>query len=165
MQRCSKSIRQKRYKRTGARLAFLAKLNQVQSATQRIGLTLQKEAISAQALMWSEQLTENQLAEALAENGDIRFQNWCFNHDYQYEKTQQILTALATYHEQHNDQLGLSKARLYRIATLNQPENLIYHLLKKCLMKANCSRLVVGYICLHTKSNFQPKNKDYGKRC
>ena len=26
-------------------------------------------------------------------------------------------------------------------------------------MKANCSRLVVGYICLLTKSNFQPKNK------
>ena len=52
----------KRYKRTEARLAFLAKLNQAQTATQRIGLTLQKEAISAQALMWSEQLTENQLA-------------------------------------------------------------------------------------------------------
>ncbi|MBD9096055.1 MAG: selenocysteine-specific translation elongation factor, partial [Haemophilus parainfluenzae] len=56
----------KRYKRTEARLAFLAKLNQAQTATQRIGLTLQKEAVSAQALMWSEQLTENQLAEALA---------------------------------------------------------------------------------------------------
>ena len=68
----------KRYKRTGARLAFLAKLNQVQSATQRIGLTLQKEAISAQALMWSEQLTENQLAEALAENGDIPFPKLVF---------------------------------------------------------------------------------------
>ena len=51
------------YKRTEARLAFLAKLNQAQTATQRIGLTLQKEAISAQALMWSEQLTENQLVE------------------------------------------------------------------------------------------------------
>jgi len=88
----------KRYKRTEARLAFLAKLNQAQTATQRIGLTLQKEAVSAQALMWSEQLTENQLTEALAENGDIRFQNWCFNRDYQREKTQQILTALATYH-------------------------------------------------------------------
>ena len=32
----------KRYKRTEARLAFLAKLNQAQTATQRIGLTLQK---------------------------------------------------------------------------------------------------------------------------
>jgi len=123
----------KRYKRTEARLAFLAKLNQAQTATQRIGLTLQKEAILAQALMWSEQLTENQLAEALVENGDIRFQNWCFNRDYQHEKTQQILTALATYHEQHNDQLGLSKARLYRIATLNQPENLIYHFIEEML--------------------------------
>ena len=40
----------KRYKRTEARLAFLAKLNQAQTATQRIGLTLQKEAISAQAI-------------------------------------------------------------------------------------------------------------------
>ena len=43
------------------------------------------------------------------------------------------MTALATYHEQHNDQLGLSKARLYRIATLNQPENLIYHFIEEML--------------------------------
>ena len=64
----------------------MAKLNQAQTVTQRIGLTLQKESVSAKALMWSEQLTENQLAEALAENGDIRFQNWCFNRDYQREK-------------------------------------------------------------------------------
>ena len=68
----------KRYKRTESRLAFLTKFNQAQNATQRIGLTLQKEAISVQALMWSEQLTENQLAEALAENGDIRFQKLVF---------------------------------------------------------------------------------------
>ena len=43
------------------------------------------------------------------------------------------MTALATYREQHNDQLGLSKARLYRIATLNQPENLIYHFIEEML--------------------------------
>ena len=77
------------------------------------------------------------------------------------------MTALATYHEQHNDQLGLSKARLYRIATLNQPENLIYHFIEEMLDEGQLqqTRGWFGYICLHTKSNFQPKSKAYGKRC
>ncbi len=91
--------------------------------------------------------------------------NWCFNHDYQREKTQQILTALATYHEQHNDQLGLSKARLYRIATLNQPENLIYHFIEEMLGEGQLQQTRGWLHCLLTKSNFQPKNKAYGKRC
>ena len=43
------------------------------------------------------------------------------------------MTALAQYHEQHPDQLGLGKARLYRIAALNQPEKLIYHFIDELL--------------------------------
>ncbi|WP_315567580.1 selenocysteine-specific translation elongation factor [Aggregatibacter aphrophilus] len=123
----------KRHKRTEARFAFLQQLNTAPNASARIALMLQKDAVSAQDLMWREQLSAEQLAQALAEQGDIRFQDWCFNGAYQQEKTQQILTALADYHAQHGDQLGLSKARLYRIATLNQPENLIYHFIEEML--------------------------------
>lgn len=125
----------KRHKRTEGRLNFLANLALAENAAQRIALTLQHTAVSANQLMWGEQLNEAQLDEALVQRGAMRYQDWCFNADYQAEKTQQILTALATYHKQHNDQLGVSKARLYRMATLNQPENLIYHLMDEMLEK------------------------------
>ncbi|OOF49727.1 selenocysteine-specific translation elongation factor [Rodentibacter genomosp. 1] len=123
----------KRHKRTAERLSFLANLALAKNAPQRIGLALQHNAIEANQVMWGEQLSVISLDEALAQCGAMRYQDWCFNADYQAEKTQQILTALATYHEQHNDQLGVSKARLYRIALLNQPEHLIYHLIDEML--------------------------------
>ncbi|OOF36115.1 selenocysteine-specific translation elongation factor [Rodentibacter heidelbergensis] len=123
----------KRHKRTEVRLNFLANLAQAKSASQRIALTLQQTAVATSQLMWSEQLNISQLDNALAECGAMRYQDICFNAAYQKEKTQQILTALSTYHEQHNDQLGVSKARLYRMAALNQPENLIYYFIDEML--------------------------------
>ncbi|OOF49767.1 selenocysteine-specific translation elongation factor [Rodentibacter trehalosifermentans] len=123
----------KRHKRTQGRLNFLTNLTLAENATQRIALRLQHGAASANQLMWEEQISEAQLDEALAQQGAMRYQDWCFNGDYQTEKIQQILTALSTYHEQHNDQLGVSKARLYRMAALNQPENLIYHVIDEML--------------------------------
>ncbi|MCR1838419.1 selenocysteine-specific translation elongation factor [Pasteurella caecimuris] len=123
----------KRYKRTEVRLNFLHNLSLSENASQRIALMLQHHAIAAKRLMWIEQLTEKQLNVALTQCGAVRYQDWCFNADYQQEKTQQILTALSAYHEQHNDQLGVSKARLYRMAVLNQPENLIDHFIDEML--------------------------------
>lgn len=123
----------KRHKRTEVRLNFLANLALAETASQRIALTFQHNAVAARQLMWAEQLTEAQLDQALSERGAVRYQDWCFNADYAQEKTQQILTALGVYHEQHNDQLGVSKARLYRMAALNQPENLINHLIDEML--------------------------------
>lgn len=123
----------KRHKRTEVRLNFLHNLSLSENASQRIALMLQHHAIAAKRLMWVEQLTEKQLNVALTQCGAVRYQDWCFNADYQQEKIQQILTALSAYHEQHNDQLGVSKARLYRMAALNQPENLIDHFIDEML--------------------------------
>ncbi|NBH76409.1 selenocysteine-specific translation elongation factor [Rodentibacter pneumotropicus] len=123
----------KRHKRTEVRLNFLANLALTENEAERIALTLKHTAVAANQLMWGEQISDSQLDEALAQRGAMRYQDWCFNADYQAEKTQQILTALATYHKQNDDQLGVSKARLYRMAALNQPENLIYHLIDEML--------------------------------
>ncbi|MGQ0287372.1 selenocysteine-specific translation elongation factor [Pasteurellaceae bacterium 22721_9_1] len=123
----------KRHKRTETRLNLLRDLHQSDNATQRLKLYLQSKAISVSQLLWTEQLTPSQLDEILQQNQAVRFQQWCFSADYKNEKTQQILTALSDYHQQHGDQIGLGKARLYRIAALNQPEQLIYHLIDELL--------------------------------
>ena len=91
--------------------------------------------MSAQHIAWTEQLTETQLNDILAQNNNVRYQNWCFNADYQTQQTAKILTALSAYHSQHSDQLGVSKARLYRIAAINQAEKLIYHFIDQLLEK------------------------------
>ena len=123
----------KRHKRTEARFDYLRQLIQAETAEKRTALYLQNYAMEAEQLMWIEQLTESQLNDILKKNGDIRFQSWCFNAEYRTQQTSKLLTALAQYHEQHPDQLGLGKARLYRIAALNQPEKLIYHFIDELL--------------------------------
>ena len=123
----------KRHKRTEARFNYLRQLIQAETPEKRTALYLQNQAVEAEQLMWIEQLTDTQLDDILEKNGDIRFQSWCFNADYRTQQTSKLLTALAQYHEQHPDQLGLGKARLYRIAALNQPEKLIYHFIDELL--------------------------------
>ncbi|HDR0612469.1 selenocysteine-specific translation elongation factor [Pasteurella multocida] len=125
----------KRHKRTEQRLDFVYALQQAKTTTERTALYLQNKAVDAQTLMWTEQLNAEQLAEIVATNQQVRFQDWIFNADYQQQQTEKLLTALAQYHQNHNDQLGISKARLYRIATLNQPEKLMYHFIEACLAK------------------------------
>ena len=123
----------KRHKRTEARFDYLRQLIQAETPEKRTALYLQNQAVEAEQLMWIEQLTDSQLDDILEKNSDIRFQSWCFNAEYRTQQTSKLLTALAQYHEQHPDQLGLGKARLYRIAALNQPEKLIYHFIDELL--------------------------------
>lgn len=125
----------KRHKRTEVRLNFLQHLLQANKAAQRIKYYLQARAESVEKLCWIEQLSEAQLRALVVENQGILYQDWAFNADYQQQQTENILTALSEYHQQHSDQLGLSKARLYRIAALTQPEKLIYHFIDELLQE------------------------------
>lgn len=124
----------KRHKRSEARLAFIAHLAQSNNAAERIVCYLQDRAMSAAELRWIEQLTESQLNDILEQNQQVRFQEWCFNQDYQKAQNRKMLTALGFYHEQHPDQLGVAKARLYRMSVLNQPEKLIYYFIDRLLV-------------------------------
>ena len=123
----------KRHKRSEVRLNFITFLQQAQTAAARISLYLQHQAVKAQDLCWIEQLTEAQLTEILQQNKQVRFQDRCFNADYQSQQNSKILTALAEYHQHHGDQIGVSKARLYRMVALHQPEKLIYYLIDELL--------------------------------
>lgn len=123
----------KRHKRSEVRLNFVTNLAQTNNAAERIALYLQDQAVSATYLRWVEQLTDQQLSEILTQNQQIRFQDWCFNQDYQTQQNRKMLTALGFYHAQHPDQIGVAKARLYRMSALNQPEKLIYYFVDELL--------------------------------
>ena len=123
----------KRHKRSEVRLNFLQHLQQAKNIAERLDLYLQSQAVAVSDLLWTEQIFEFQLNEIITQNKQVRFQAWCFNRDYQAQTTSRIVTALSDYHALHADQLGVGKARLYRIVAPNQPEKLIYHFIDELL--------------------------------
>ena len=125
----------KRHKRSEVRLNFLQHLQQAKNIAERLDLYLQSQAVAVSDLLWTEQLFEFQLNEIITQNKQVRFQDWCFNRDYQAQTTSRIVTALSDYHALHADQLGVGKARLYRIVAPNQPEKLIYHFIDELLVQ------------------------------
>ncbi|MGC7560027.1 selenocysteine-specific translation elongation factor [Pasteurella sp. PK-2025] len=117
----------KRHKRRAERLAFLTALQHAETPAKRTALSLQNQAMDAKKIAWFEQLSPTELDQILQANQAIRFQDWCFQTTYQQQQSDTLCAALAQYHQQHDDQLGVAKARLHRMATLTQPEALIYH--------------------------------------
>ncbi|MFZ7274560.1 selenocysteine-specific translation elongation factor [Avibacterium avium] len=123
----------KRYKRTEVRLNFLQNLLAAQHSSQRLSYYLQHRPMQLAELAWLEQMEEAQLSALITDNQALAWQGWAFSQDYQQTLSDKLIETLANYHQQQPDQLGLSKARLYRIAAINQPETLIYHFIEKLL--------------------------------
>lgn len=122
----------KRYKRTEVRLNFLQNLLVANGYKERLLCYLQHRPMQLKELAWIEQLSQTEL-NARLKNDAYFWQEWIFNKDYQTIQTQRLEEALANYHQNQPDQIGLSKARLYRIAAVNQPETLIYYFIDDLL--------------------------------
>lgn len=113
----------KRHKRTDERLALVknvAKTTACNDFAARIDLYLQNRAMDLALLLWAEQC----FAEDVAKLGFDVSSKWLFNADFKAQSQQRVLEKMAEYHQQHQDQVGVTKARLYRIALLDLPENL-----------------------------------------
>lgn len=110
----------KRHKRTEARLAEVAKLAEAQTPSAYAAVYLAQKAVEAAKLQWMLQLSEAELA-ALDLGSS---QKWMYQAGFKQQLQAQVLEKMAAYHAEHQDQLGVTKARLYRMALLAQPEAL-----------------------------------------
>lgn len=110
----------KRHKRTEARLAEVAQLAAAQMPSAYAAVYLAQKAVEAAKLQWILQLSEAELA-ALDLGSS---QKWLYQAGFKQQLQAQVLEKMATYHAEHQDQLGVTKARLYRMALLAQPEAL-----------------------------------------
>lgn len=110
----------KRHKRTEARLAEVAQLAAAQTPSAYAAVYLAQKAVEAAKLQWILQLSEAELA-ALDLGSS---QKWLYQAGFKQQLQAQVLEKMATYHAEHQDQLGVTKARLYRMALLAQPEAL-----------------------------------------
>lgn len=123
----------KRYKRTESRLALLTQLSASlpdteSAAATRTALYLQHHAINLEELAWREQIFPQQ-----AVGFGEKYANWLLGNHFRQKLQQRLVEKLTEYHAQHNDQLGVTKARLYRIAALEQPEKLVYLVIDELL--------------------------------
>lgn len=122
----------KRHKRSETRLTYLANLATAHYPA-RIDFYLAHKAVNLTQLLWAEQIFLADL-EGLAQSRDYYLNaNYLFNHAFKQQLQQQIVAKLEEYHQQHSDQLGVTKARLYRIAALEQPELLVYSLIDELI--------------------------------
>lgn len=110
----------KRHKRTETRLAEVAQLAAVQTPSAYAAVYLAQKAVEAAKLQWMLQLSEAELA-ALDLGSS---QKWLYQAGFKQQLQAQVLEKMAAYHAEHQDQLGVTKARLYRMALLAQPEAL-----------------------------------------
>ena len=110
----------KRHKRTEARLAEVAQLAAAQTPSAYVAVYLAQKAVEAAKLQWMLQLREAELA-ALDLGSS---QKWLYQAGFKQQLQAQVLEKMAAYHAEHQDQLGVTKARLYRMALLAQPEAL-----------------------------------------
>lgn len=110
----------KRHKRTEARLAEVAQLAAAQTPSAYVAVYLAQKAVEAAKLQWMLQLSEAELA-ALDLGSS---QKWLYQAGFKQQLQAQVLEKMAAYHAEHQDQLGVTKARLYRMALLAQPEAL-----------------------------------------
>lgn len=122
-----------RYKRSEQHLNYLTQLQLAKTEAERIQLYLANNALPLSTLAWIEQLTHSQLKNLLAQIEHQWYQDWCFSADYQQQQKNRLLATLAQYHQRHDDQIGISKARLCRIACLRQPEKLMFHFIDELL--------------------------------
>lgn len=110
----------KRHKRTETRLAEVAQLAAAQTPSAYAAVYLAQKAVEAAKLQWMLQLSEAELA-ALNLGSS---QKWLYQAGFKQQLQAQVLEKMAAYHAEHQDQLGVTKARLYRMALLAQPEAL-----------------------------------------
>lgn len=125
----------KRHKRSEQRLSYLENLIKEKDLSNKIKQYLLNKAIDINFLAWAEQ----EFPKNLLSFADNVAEKWLFRGEFKQSLQQEIITKLSEYHEKHNDQLGVTKARLHRIAALNQPENLVYHFIDELIEQGKLS--------------------------
>ncbi|MDX7986362.1 selenocysteine-specific translation elongation factor [Xenorhabdus sp. 12] len=123
----------RRGKRQAEFLHWLSQLARAGSHADSLSVYLPRGALSLSHFAWARQLTESQLNGLLAEMDMVIAGGWALSRHHAALAEQKIVQVLADYHEKHADQLGVSKARLKRMALPSLDETLVYTLISRLL--------------------------------
>lgn len=126
----------KRHKRSEAHLSLLAQFSQAQNAADYLAAYLDNRAVEQARLLWTLQLNAEDLVQF-----DLPMESrWLYQPAFKQQLQATVLEKIAEYHATHQDQLGVTKARLYRIALLDQPEKLAYFLIDELIAEGKLAQ-------------------------
>ncbi|MFI8416055.1 selenocysteine-specific translation elongation factor [Serratia sp. NPDC078593] len=123
----------KRGKRQPAFLAWLTQVAQASDDAQRLALQLTQGTLDLAAFAWARQLTDSGLAQRLDEQPLFVAAGKALADEHVQQAQQRLLQVLADYHQQHDDQLGLGRARLRRMALPTLDEALVFKMIERLL--------------------------------
>lgn len=121
----------RRGKRKPAYLQWLASLAQADDDKAALEVHLTRGAVSLAAFTWARQLSGDGLRQLTQAPGFIQAGNSLLNAPVAAHWQRNVLTTLATYHEQHQDEPGPGRERLRRMALPMEDEALVLLLIEK----------------------------------
>lgn len=120
----------RRGKRKPEYLQWLAALAQARDDDTALRVHLERGAVSLKDFAWARQLSGEGLRELTQEPGFIQAGNRLLNAPVAARWQRKILTTLATYHEQHQDEPGPGRERLRRMALPMEDDALVLLLIE-----------------------------------
>jgi selenocysteine-specific elongation factor len=124
----------KRGKRQAGFLSWLTQLSQAQDDEQALALQLPNGTLDLATFAWARQLTDAGLAQQLAGHALLMAGDKALAEGNVQQAEQRLLEVLTAYHQQHDDQLGLGRARLRRMALPTLDEALVFKLVERLLV-------------------------------
>lgn len=119
----------RRGKRQSEFLAWLHQLDNADSVSANLALCLPKGELSLNQFAWAQQLTESALTQLLETFDLINVAGVILSKENADNAKQKLLNTLEEYHQQHNDQMGVGRSRLKRMALPTYHDELVYHLI------------------------------------
>lgn len=129
----------RRGKRQPEYLQKLLQLSEMRDDAAVLQLRLAEGSLSLDEFGWARQLTQDALKVLLTEADCLVVGNSALEKSKAVAFEQQILTILRDFHEQHQDQLGVGRARLRRMALPAEPEALVFTLIDGLLADGRLS--------------------------
>ena len=123
----------RRGKRLPAFLDWLKQLAHAQSDAEVLALRLPKGTLSIPQFAWERQLTAERCSELFHADNLLVVGDYALSREIAERFQQRLLDTLALFHEQHNDQMGVGRARLRRMALPVEPESLVFALINHLL--------------------------------
>lgn len=121
----------RRGKRKPDYLQWLAALAQAEDDQAALAVHLERGAVNLAEFAWGRQLSGDGLRQLTQQPGFIQAGNSLLNAPIAARWQRKVLTTLATYHEQHQDEPGPGRERLRRMALPMEDDALVLLLIEK----------------------------------
>ncbi|QAV23099.1 selenocysteine-specific translation elongation factor [Proteus hauseri] len=123
----------RRGKRQDEFLTWLHALDNAADEREYLQLCLPKGELLLSQFSWAQQLTETALNQLLSTVDIVSAAGVILSQQNAQNAKQKLLNTLEEYHQQHNDQMGVGRSRLKRMALPTYHDEIVYSLIEQLL--------------------------------